>query len=64
MNTTILITNKYNVEFKITKIEYTYLNNERNTIVELCELEKGYRYIFSGWLDYNLILEKIIQLID
>lgn len=64
MDTTILITNKYNIKFKITKIEYTYLNNERNTIIELCELEKGYRYIFSGWLDYNLILEKIIQLID
>ncbi len=61
---TISITNKYNIKFKITKIEYTYLNNERNTIIELCELEKGYRYIFSGWLDYNLILEKIIQLID
>lgn len=64
MNTTILITNKYNIKFKITKIEYTYFNNERNTIIELCELEKGHRYIFSGWLDYNSILEKIIQLID
>lgn len=64
MDTCICITNKYNITFKITKIEYAYFNNERNTIIVLCELEKEHCYIFSGWLDYNLILEKIIELID
>ena len=60
----ILIENKYGIKFKITTIDYTYLNNEKNTIVEFTELEKGHRYIFSGWLDYNAIIKKLIELID